>query len=193
MKSGRIKEEMMEEIEKEVKNCKKCDLYKERKNVVFGDGNLDTKIIFIGEAPGKNEDETGIPFCGKAGKILDRLLKSISVKRENVYITSVLKCKPPKNRKPKKIEIENCGIYLKRQIEIINPEIICCLGDISLKFILKNFSIDEKDKITKLHGKIIKADNKKIFTTFHPAYAIYNPKVIKLMEKDFRKLKELIC
>jgi len=188
-----LKKEIMKKIENEVKNCKKCDLFKERKNVVFGYGNLNSKVIFIGEAPGKNEDETGIPFCGKAGKVLDKLLKSISIRREIIYITSVLKCRPPKNRKPKKEEIENCGIYLKNQIEIINPKVIFCLGDISLKFILKNFSMNEKCKISKLHGKVIKVNNIKILPTFHPAYAIYNPKIINLMENDFKKLKELIC
>ncbi len=193
MKNGKIKEEIMKKIENEVKNCKKCDLFDKRKNVVFGYGDLNSKVIFIGEAPGKNEDETGIPFCGKAGKVLDKLLKSISIKRENIYITSVLKCRPPKNRKPKKEEIESCGIYLKKQIEIINPKVICCLGDISLKFIFKNFSINEKCKISKLHGKVIEINNIKILPTFHPAYAIYNPKIISLMEKDFKKLKGLIC
>jgi DNA polymerase len=184
---------LMRKIEREAKMCKRCELYKERKYVVFGCGNLNTEVIFIGEAPGKNEDEVGIPFCGKAGKILDNLLKSISIKRENIYITSVLKCRPPKNRKPTKIEIENCGVYLKKQIQIINPKIICCLGNISLNFILKNFSIKEKKQISKVHGEVIEKNNVKILPFFHPAYAIYNPKAIKIMERDFKKLKELIC
>lgn len=183
----------MRKIEKEAKLCKRCELSKLRKNVVFGSGNLNSKILFIGEAPGRNEDEKGIPFCGKAGKILDQLLKSISLKRENVYITSLLKCKPPENRKPKKEEIEKCRIYLEKQIEIINPEIIVCLGNFSLKFILKKFSIKEDLNIGKIHGKIINVGNLKILPFFHPAYALYNRKIFKIMERDFKKLKELLC
>ncbi len=183
----------MKKIEEEAKKCKKCPLYKSRKNVVFGYGNVNSRVIFIGEAPGKNEDEKGIPFCGKAGKILDELLNAIFLKREEVYITSVLKCRPPKNRVPKEEEIENCGIYLEKQIEIIDPEIICCLGKISLNFIFKKFSIFEKPILNKLHGKVIKKNNKKILPFFHPAFAIYNPQKFKVMQKDFIKLKELLC
>lgn len=182
----------MREIEEEAKNCKKCSLYKTRKNVVFGSGNLNSKIFLIGEAPGKNEDEIGIPFCGRAGEILNNILSLISLKREDIYITSVLKCRPPKNRQPKKDEIEKCGFYLERQIEIIDPEIICCLGRISLKFIFKKFNIREERGITKIHGNIIKKDNKKIIPFFHPAFAIYNPESFELIKNDFIKLKKLI-
>lgn len=183
----------MKEIEEEAKLCRKCKLYKKRKNVVFGYGNLNSKLMFIGEAPGKNEDEKGIPFCGKAGKILDTLLETISLKRKNIYITNILKCRPPLNRKPKRQEIEKCGIYLKKQIEIIKPKIICCLGEVALKFILKNYSIKEKIKISKMHGKVIETKNFKILPFFHPAYAIYNKKIFDVMKNDFKKLKELVC
>ncbi|MGC8976659.1 MAG: uracil-DNA glycosylase [Candidatus Ratteibacteria bacterium] len=188
-----MKSKKLKEIEKEAKLCKKCHLYKKRKNVVFGSGNPYSKVIFIGEAPGKNEDEKGIPFCGKAGEILDFLLDTIGLKRKNVYITNVVKCRPPGNRRPKKNEIEKCKEYLIKQIEIIKPKIICCLGDIALKFIFENYSIKKNKGITEMHGRIIKLNNFKVFPVFHPAYAIYNRKILKVMRDDFKKLKEFLC
>lgn len=187
------KSEEIKKIEVLAKNCKRCDLYKWRKNVVFGSGDINSKFFFLGESPGKNEDETGIPFCGRAGKVLDELFNAISLKRENVYITSVLKCRPPKNRSPKKDEIEKCSFYLDKQIEIINPEVIVCLGRISLSYILKKYFKIKKFTITDLHGKILETNNKKILSIFHPAFALYNPKKFEIMKKDFVKLKGLIC
>ncbi|HOM27702.1 MAG TPA: uracil-DNA glycosylase [bacterium] len=185
--------EEMNKLEVLAKKCKKCELYKHRKKVVFGSGNINSKIFFIGESPGKNEDETGIPFCGRAGEILDKLFNYISLKRKDVYITSVLKCRPPKNRQPKKEEIEKCGFYLERQIEIINPEIIVCLGRISLNFVSERYFKIKNPVISNLHGKIIETENRKILPVFHPAFAIYNPEKFEIMKKDFKKLKEIIC
>ncbi|MCX7916583.1 MAG: uracil-DNA glycosylase [bacterium] len=187
------KEKEIEKLENIVKECKKCKLYRIRKNVVFGEGNINSKIFFIGESPGKNEDEKGVPFCGKAGKILDKLFDSINLKRKDVYITSVLKCRPPKNRQPKKDEIEKCSYYLEKQIEIINPEIIVCLGKVALNYILKKFSIDVKTTLIKnLHGKLIEFGETKILPVFHPAFAIYNPKKYNMIKSDFKKLKTMI-
>ncbi len=183
---------LLEKIKKIVINCKKCELYKNKKKVVFGQGNVNTKIIFIGEGPGKEEDEKGVPFCGKAGKILENLLNSIKLKREEIYITNVIKCRPPKNRKPKKEEIEKCSEYLLKQIKIINPEIIVCLGEVPFRFISKVFNLKETKRLSKIHGRIIKIDNKKIIPFFHPAYAIYNPKSLDIMKNDFKKLIEVI-
>ncbi|MCM8771806.1 MAG: uracil-DNA glycosylase [Candidatus Omnitrophica bacterium] len=184
---------LIRKLKEEVENCHNCNLHKGRKNVVFGSGNIYSKILFIGEAPGKNEDEKGIPFCGKAGKILDNLLDLINLKRENIFITNVVKCRPPKNRKPKEEEIEKCKKYLEKQIEIINPKIICCLGEIALKFIFEKFKIKKKAKINEIHGKVIDVSEKKIIPLFHPAYAVYNPKKFEIMKKDFINLKDLLC
>jgi DNA polymerase len=186
---NKIKE--MKKLEDHAKKCEKCRLFRYRKNVVFGSGNINSKYLFIGESPGKNEDETGIPFCGKAGKILDKLFQHISLKREDVYITSILKCRPPENREPRKDEIEKCSFYLLKQIEIIDPEIIVCLGRVSLNFVFEKLLKRKNPDISNLHGEIIKIENRKIFPVFHPAFAIYNPKKFEIMKKDFEKLKEL--
>lgn len=188
---NKIKE--MKELEILARKCKKCRLHKYRKNVVFGSGDINSRFFFIGESPGKNEDQTGIPFCGRAGKILDKLFQSISLKRKNVYITSVLKCRPPKNRQPRKDEIEKCSFYLNRQIEIINPEIIICLGRISFKFIFEKYFKGKNPNLSNFCGKFIEIKDKKIFPVFHPAFAIYNPKEFEKMKNDFQKLKKLIC
>lgn len=182
------KEKELEELKKEAENCKRCSLWKTRKNVVFGYGDINSEIMFIGEAPGKSEDEKGIPFCGRAGRILDFLFSFISFEREKVYITNLLKCRPPKNRNPKKEEIEKCKVFLEKQIKIINPKIICTLGKYSTDFILKKFSIEVKDKITEIHGKVFEKSGKFIIPTFHPALAIYNPKMYNLMKEDFKKI-----
>ena len=125
----------MKKITDEIKYCKKCELCKSRNNPVIGEGNLNTEIMFIGEAPGYNEDKQGIPFVGKAGKILDELLHSIGLQREDVYIANILKCRPPENRNPLKTEIDACTEYLNRQIELIQPKIIIPMGNFACSFI----------------------------------------------------------
>lgn len=185
----------LKRIEEEAKNCKKCSLWKTRKNVVFGMGNPETKILFIGEAPGYNEDLKGIPFCGKAGEVLDLLFSSISMKREDIYITNIIKCRPLENRDPKEEEIEKCMEYLEKQIEIINPKIICCLGRHALNSIFKKYSVENKKNISAIHGKVFEKED--IFSTikivafYHPAVAVYNPEKLKILKEDFKILKEI--
>lgn len=183
----------LEKIKKELINCKKCPLYKERvKNnffPVFGEGNKKAKIIFVGEAPGKNEAKTGRPFCGAAGKILDELFQSVKIKREEVYITNIVKDRPPKNRQPAKEEIAACAPFLDRQIEIIKPRIICALGNHSTRYILKKYGLEnEVREISKIHGKIFRNGTIKIIPLYHPASAIYNPRLKKVLKNDFKKL-----
>jgi len=168
-------------------NCKKCILSKTRINIVKGDGNLKAKIMFIGEAPGSNEDKTGKPFCGRAGKILDDLLSSVNLKREDVYITNIVKCRPPKNRDPKPEEIKKCSLFLEKEIEEIDPEIICPLGRFAAKFILSKYN-QEIAEIGEIHGKVFECDNVKIIPLYHPAVAIYNPTKINILKKDFKKI-----
>lgn len=186
----------LEKIKKELLECKKCPLYKERiKNKfypVVGEGNKKAKIMFIGEAPGKNEAKTGRPFCGAAGKILDELFKSVKIKREAVYITNIVKDRPPKNRQPKKEEIDAYASFLDRQIEIIKPEIICALGNYSTRYLMEKYGLKDKIKgISKVHGKIFKSKKAIIIPFYHPAAAIYNPRLKKILKSDFKILKRL--
>jgi DNA polymerase len=151
----------MEKIKQDILNCRRCPLYKTRINPVIGEGNLRAKILFIGEGPGASEDQTGHPFIGRAGKILDELLDSAGIKREDVYIANILKCRPPQNRNPQKEEIEACTPYLLKQIETIKPEVICTLGNYSTAFIMEKYGLGEKVQgISKIHGKIFDVSKK---------------------------------
>jgi len=188
------KEEKMKILSKEIENCRKCALFKTRNNVVVGEGNLNAKIMFIGEAPGFNEDMQGKPFVGKAGRVLNELLKHINLKRENVYITSLLKCRPPNNRKPLPQEIKYCSEFLNKQISLINPEIICPLGSYAMNFIFKKYGLDSK-KISEVHGRVFRIPTLngilKIIPLFHPAFAVYYPDKKTILMKDFEVIKKL--
>lgn len=192
MKNLSSKTNKLKKIKEEVIRCHKCSLYKRRTLPVIGEGNHQAKIMFIGEAPGANEDRTGRPFCGEAGKILDKLLESVNLKRKDVYITNILKCRPPNNRDPQKEEIEACVPYLLRQIEIIKPKIICTLGNYATTYILEKFGLKEKIQgISRIRGQILQANNFKIIPLYHPAVAVYNQNMEATLKKDFQKLKNL--
>lgn len=191
----------LRKIRDEILNLTSSPLYKYRKKnkyfPVIGEGNHFAKIIFIGEAPGQREAETGRPFCGAAGKILDELLVSIGLKREDVYITNVVKDRPPNNRDPEPLEIEIYSSFLDRQISIIKPKIIATLGRFSTKYILEKFNLPQKsESITNLHGKVIDAKvpfgKIKIIPLYHPAVALYSAGSRRVLEEDFKVLKELI-
>ncbi len=189
------KEEKIKELKQQILICKKCELYKTITNSVIGEGSPDTDIIFIGEAPGYNEDKQGKPFVGNAGKIFDELLNSIDLKREEIYITNILKCRPPENRNPTEEEIKVCSSYLNKQIEIINPKIICCLGNFATSYILKRFNIKEKIQgISKIHGKIFNVQTLtgviKIIPLYHPAVATYNSNMLETLKQDFQIVKQ---
>ena len=173
-------------IQKKVKTCKNCNLCITRKNAVPGKGNRNADIVFIGEAPGKSEDLRGEPFIGTAGKKLDDALENTGLTRDSVYITNIVKCRPPKNRIPNDIEKTACSGYLKDEIAIINPKIICLLGNTPY------YSILGGKEISKNHGKFVSKDNHMYFVTFHPAATIYNQKLVNVFKKDIIKLvKEL--
>lgn len=181
----------MKKIKQEVVKCHKCPLYKTRTLPVVGQGNHWAKIMFIGEAPGFNEDKTGIPFCGQAGRILDELLDSISLKREEIYICNVLKCRPPNNRNPFKEEVDACSSYLERQIKRIKPRVICPMGNYAVSFVLNKYGLKDKlQGISKIHGKVFKEDSLKIIPLYHPAVAVYNGNMKDTLKKDFRLLKK---
>ncbi len=187
----------LEKIKEEIINCKKCSLYKGRHHPVVGAGNMKARVMFVGEAPGANEDRTGLPFCGAAGRILDELLVSAGLTREDVYITNILKCRPPNNRDPESEEIKSCTPYLDRQIEVIRPEVLCCLGNFATRYIMSKYGFaKEVAGITKIHGKVFFYqtffESLKIIPLYHPAAATYNVNLKETLIKDFKVLKEVI-
>ena len=189
----------LKKIEKEVLTLKKSPLYAYRTEnkylPVIGEGDHDAQIMFIGEAPGKNEALTGKPFCGAAGKILDELLVSISLNREEIYITNIIKDRPPRNRDPLPEEIEAYGGFLDRQIEILQPKVIATLGRYAMGYIMKKFGLDlELEPIGKAHGKAYKAVASygpiEIVALYHPCVALYNRDQITTLKKDFKILQK---
>lgn len=195
------KTEKLKKILDKVWKLKESPLYEyRRKNKyypVIGEGNHDAHIMFIGEAPGKNEAETGRPFCGAAGRILDELFESIGVNRKDVYVTNIVKDRPPENRDPLPDEIKLYSPFLEEQIEIIKPEVITTLGRFSMKFILEKYNLPEQSQsISVLHGRILNAEAAfgplKIIPLYHPAVAIYSAKSKDTLKKDFQILKKFV-
>jgi DNA polymerase len=187
------KYEQLKQIRDDVILCKKCDLYKTRNLPMIWKGSHDAKIMFIWEAPGKKEDETWHPFMGSAGKILDEMLDVIWISRNDIYITNILKCHPPKNRNPMNSEIEACTGYLKRQIKIINPKIICTLWRFSTNYVLSLFGLSSEWKsLTSLHWKVFSYNSKKIIPLFHPAAALYDNSKKTDILMDAKKIIELL-
>ena len=180
------KNQKLEEIAKKVASCKKCSLYENATNPVPGEGNPEAEIMFIGEGPGYWEDQKGVPFCGQAGKLLDELLQSIKVARKDVFITNVVKHRPPGNRDPQPEEIEACKEFLDKQIEIIQPKIIVTLG----RFSMAKFIPD--GKISKIHGqaRFVEFTGRKIIVIpmFHPAAALRGEQVMRMLKEDFLKI-----
>lgn len=191
--------EAMKQIRDEIMELKESPLYIERVEngyfPVIGAGSHDANIMFIGEAPGKNEAKTGRPFCGASGRILDELLQTIKIKRDDVYITNIVKDRPTGNRDPRPEEIEIYAPFLDRQIEIIQPKIIATLGRFSMEYIMKKFGLEnEIEIISKNHGKIFEAKATygkiKIIPLYHPAVAIYSRTQLPQLKQDFELLKE---
>ncbi len=176
----------LEKISSEVRNCILCGLSKTRRNAVPGEGTKQSKIMFIGEAPGSNEDELGRPFVGSAGNILRSCIVKMGLNPNDVYITNLVKCRPPRNRVPTFEEQEICNPYLQREISLIRPQIICILGAVAYSMILNGKSI------LKNRGKIIHKDNNTFFITIHPAATLYNSKLKDLFEQDMKLLSELV-
>ena len=176
----------LEIVKQNVIKCIKCDLCKTRTNSVPGKGNFQSKVIFVGEAPGRNEDKTGEPFVGVAGKKLSEALEEAGISRDEVYITNIVKCRPPNNRVPSTNERNTCQEYLKLEISIIKPKIICLLGNTAFNSILGG------SEITKFRGKVVQKENQLYFLTIHPAATIYNQKLVSVLKEDIIKLFSLI-
>jgi len=181
------KREKLKSFFYKINDCRQCELHKGRTKFVFGGGNAAAELMFVGEAPGKNEDLQGLPFVGRAGKILDDLLGSIDMNRKEVFIANVLKCRPPGNRDPRIDEIDTCKEYLFEQINIIDPRIICTLGKYSTQLILNT-----SHGITGLRGKVFHRDGRTILPINHPAAVLYNPSRIEILQKDFLRIKDLL-
>ena len=177
----------LEEVEEQTHGCRLCPLWEGRTNLVFGVGNPHARVLFIGEAPGKNEDLQGEPFVGAAGQDLNRYLALAGLKREDVYIANILKCRPPSNRDPRPEEIQACTPYLRNQTRAINPEVIVTLGNFATKFVLKT-----EVGITRLHGRLQQAGRFKVMPLYHPAAAIYDRTKREALEQDFKTLGELL-
>ena len=178
----------LEELKKICINCRLCNLSKTRTNVVFGEGNPKAELMFIGEAPGEQEDKGARPFVGKAGKLLTKIISNVlNLSREDVYITNIVKCRPPNNRVPTIEEAIKCRPYLLKQIDIINPKILVCLGKTAFMYLMNSDL-----PITKVRGKIFEFKEKKVIPTFHPSYLLRNPSAKKDAFKDFLLIKSLL-
>lgn len=194
---SKTKYNQMKKIRDKVIKCHKCNLYKHAIKPVVGQGNHNAKIMFIGEGPGANEDKTGIPFCGRAGDILNQFLESINIKREDVYIANIVKHRPPGNRDPKPDEISSCVPYLDKQIDILKPKVICPLGRFAAYYIMEKFELmDEIEGISKMHGKSFSANAPHgkiaIIPLYHPAVATYNINMLPELKADFKIIKSKI-
>lgn len=177
----------LEEVRRELINCDRCKLHRSRRTIVFGEGHEDAKLMLIGEGPGYDEDIQGRPFVGKAGQLLTRILQSVQMDRNEVYITNIVKCRPPGNRTPESDEIKSCFPFLLKQIRIIRPKIICALGTVSAQTLLQTDA-----KITSLRGKSFEISGIKVFPTYHPAFLLRNPdKKIEVWE-DIQKIAKAL-
>jgi uracil-DNA glycosylase family 4 len=183
----RPERETLDEIRADLGDCQRCKLAGGRKTIVFGQGNPHAEVVFIGEGPGADEDEQGLPFVGRAGKLLNRMLQMVDIRREDVYICNVVKCRPPGNRTPERDEVEACSPFLYRQIEAIRPRLVCCLGAPAVKTVL-----GLKDGILKLRGRFYDFGNAKALATVHPAYVLRNPREEKILREDFEKIRDFL-
>lgn len=181
------KEDRLRALGKKVVKCDRCSLSQGRRNVVFGSGNPKARLVFIGEAPGYEEDMQGFPFVGRAGQLLTKIIESIGYKRRDIYICNILKCRPPRNRDPLPTEIFECQRHLLKQLEIIKPALICALGKFAAQTLLKTTT-----PISRLRGKFYDFGRIKLIPTFHPAYLLRNPKEKRLVWEDMKKIKKFL-
>lgn len=183
--SGRARpgEMTLEDVAAGVRRCRACALHRTRKKPVPGEGSGRSGVVLVGEAPGAKEDALGRPFVGSAGKLLDRMLRIAGLARSEVFITNVVKCRPPGNRPPKPAEVRACARHLRLQLNIIAPELVCTMGNSALRAL-----VDPKGNITRLRGRIVEKDGRRYLPLYHPAAILYRRKLIKEIEEDFRRL-----
>ncbi|HET7214048.1 MAG TPA: uracil-DNA glycosylase [Terriglobia bacterium] len=179
--------ETLEQIREDLGDCRRCRLAAGRHSIVFGQGNPHAELVFVGEGPGADEDAQGLPFVGRAGRLLNKMIELAGMKREDVYICNIVKCRPPENRTPLPDEIETCSPFLLRQIRTIKPRLVCCLGSPAVKTLL-----GVKDGITKIRGQFYDFQGAKALPTFHPAYILRNPREEKILREDFQKIVDFL-
>jgi DNA polymerase len=193
MVTAESRREQLKAVFEEARGCTRCpQLAAARHSVVFGAGNADADLMFVGEAPGANEDKQGLPFVGQAGKLLDQLLGEIGLQRSDVFVANVLKCRPPGNRDPLPAEIANCQDYLFRQLDLIRPKVVCTLGNFSTKLL----RADPGTGITRLHGRdeirTIGPRAVRLFPLYHPAAALYTRSLLEILRADFARIPDLL-
>lgn len=182
-----VRLKILDMIAKDAASCSKCILHESRVKSVFNRGSGNIPLMLVGEAPGKDENEQGLPFVGRSGKLLDNMIKAMGFDRNDIYIANICKCRPPSNRRPQPEEIEACIDYLKMQIELVNPDVIVALGSTATESLL-----GPGEGITKRRGKIYNFDNRKIICTFHPAYLLRNPAAKADVRDDLAKVLKII-
>jgi uracil-DNA glycosylase family 4 len=192
VKTAAERRELLRDVYEEARQCTRCPLHQSRTNVVFGAGSADAQLMFVGEAPGANEDRLGLPFVGQAGKLLDRLLGEIELERSDVWICNVLRCRPPDNRDPLPREIEACQDYLFRTVELVEPIMICTLGNFSTKLLR-----GEPVGISRLHGReevrSIGPRAVRLYPLYHPAAALYTPATLEMLRADFHRIPSILA
>ena len=174
----------LDDIREELGDCSRCRLSGSRTSIVFGSGNPDASLMFIGEAPGSEEDRQGLPFVGRAGQLLTKIIESIGIQRSDVYICNVLKCRPPKNRNPEADEVETCSPFLRQQLEAVRPQIVCCMGTFASQTML-----GMKVPISKLRGRFHDIEGIRFIATFHPAYLLRNPAKKREVWEDMKQIR----
>ncbi len=180
-------DETLEQVRDDLGDCRRCKLWPARNSIVFGSGNPRAQLVFVGEGPGADEDMQGLPFVGKAGQLLTKIIESINLNREEVYICNVVKCRPPNNRFPEKDEIAACSPFLLRQLEVIKPKVICCLGAAAAQTLLNT-----KAPIGALRGRFRDYRGTQLMVTYHPAYLLRNPSAKREVWEDMKKIRETL-
>ena len=174
----------LDDIRAEIGDCQRCKLAPTRTHIVFGSGNPHAELVFVGEAPGYDEDQQGLPFVGRAGQLLTKIIESIDLKREDVYICNVLKCRPPENRNPEPDEVASCNPFLRKQLAAIRPKIVCCLGTFAAQTVLQTAA-----PISRLRGKFFDLDGMRVIATFHPAYLLRSPEKKREVWEDMKQIR----
>lgn len=172
-------------IREEIGDCRRCKLHLKRKNIVFGVGNVDAGLVFVGEGPGEDEDIEGLPFVGRAGQLLTKIIEAMGMKRSDVYIANIIKCRPPNNRNPEPDEIEGCFPFLKRQLEAISPLLIVALGTFAAQTLLGS-----RERISQMRGRFHSYNGIKVMPTFHPSYLLRNPDEKRVVWEDMKMVME---
>jgi uracil-DNA glycosylase len=185
--ADKIADDTLLRIREDLGECTRCKLHKHRHSIVFGDGNPKAQLVFVGEGPGADEDAQGLPFVGRAGKLLTQMIEAMGLQRKDVYICNVVKCRPPENRTPEEDEISTCSPFLLRQLEVISPKVIVCLGAVAAKTLLKT-----NRGISHFRGQWLDFRSSKLMATYHPAYLLRNPNAKPEVWKDLQKVMAVL-